>query len=131
MALFGRPTQQDEERAIAYRDWVAAQHPLAIASFVLGVFSFIEFGALVFPGVASIVLGVLALRKLHRHEGTEVRGHEGEGPTHRDARSANAGVETGIGAGRTGGQRFAWLGITLSVISLIVALILYLRPWSR
>jgi len=65
MAL-GRPTPEDDARAAAWRDWLRQRHPLAIASFVLGVFSLIEFGAVFIFGIAAIVFGVLALRQLKR-----------------------------------------------------------------
>src|ERR1044071_7156601 len=107
MALFGRPTQQDEERAIAYRDWLVAQHPLAIASFVLGVFSFIEFGALVFPGVAGIILGVVALRKLSHQRGVVD-----------EERSSSPASSEPVNL-RISGHRFAWMaGIILGVVAL-------------
>jgi hypothetical protein len=64
--MFGKPTQADEERAAAYGDWVRRRNPLAIASLVLGIFSLIEFGALIVPGVAGIVLGFVALKQIAR-----------------------------------------------------------------
>ncbi|HEV8292721.1 MAG TPA: DUF4190 domain-containing protein [Tepidisphaeraceae bacterium] len=96
MALFGRTSERDEQRAIAYRDWLQQRNPLAIASLVLGVFSLVELGALVVPGVASIVLGIASLLQLRRESPTRARGH---------------------------GLAFA--GIALSVVSLIIAGILY------
>ena len=100
MALFGRTSERDEQRADAYRDWLLQRNPLAIASLVLGVFSLIEAGALIVPGVASIVLGVVSLRQLRRENAPQTRGH-----------------------------RLAVVGIALSVLSLIVAGFLYFtRP---
>jgi hypothetical protein len=64
--MFGKQTQADEERAVAYREWLARRNPLAIASLVLGIFSLIEFGALIVPGVAGIVLGFVALKQIAR-----------------------------------------------------------------
>ena len=61
MALFGRPTEQDARKAQAYAQWMQRRNPFAIASMVLGVFSLIEFGVLIIFGVASIVLGMVAL----------------------------------------------------------------------
>jgi hypothetical protein len=100
MALFGRTTERDEQRAVAYRDWLVQRNPLAIASLVLGVFSLIELGALVVPGVASIVLGVISLMQLRRENAPQSRGH-----------------------------RLAVAGIVLSVVSLVIAGFLYFsRP---
>src|SRR3954465_7852132 len=95
--LFGRTSQRDEQRAVAYRDWLQQRSPLAVSSLVLGVFSLVELGALVIPGVASIVLGVMSLMQLRRSDASRPRGHG-----------------------------LAYAGITLSVVSLIVAAFLYL-----
>jgi uncharacterized membrane protein SpoIIM required for sporulation len=98
--MFGRTSEQDEQRAIAYRDWLSQRNPLAIASLVLGVFSLIELGALVIPGVASIALGIMSLVQLRRSDTSRPRGHG-----------------------------LAYGGIVLSVVSLIIAGFLYLsRP---
>ena len=96
MALFGRESERDQQRAIAYRDWLQQRNPLAIASLVLGVFSLVELGALVVPGVASIVLGVMSLLQLRRENTPRPRGHG-----------------------------LAYGGILLSVLSLIIAAFLY------
>jgi len=96
MPLFGRTSEQDEQRAAAWGEWLRARNPLAIASLVLGVFSLVELGALIIPGIASIILGIIALRQLRK-------------PDNRDAR----------------GHRLAWIGIALSIASLIVAALLY------
>lgn len=105
MALFGRPTVKDDERATAWGEWVRNRHPLAIASLVLGIFSLIEFGALLIFGILSIVLGVIALRQL------------------RATSSDSAAPKLG--------WRLAWTGIVLSVVSLIIAavLLLHRRPF--
>jgi len=95
--LFGRTSERDEQRAIAYRDWLGQRNPLAIASLVLGVFSLVELGALVVPGVASIVLGIMALVQLRDKQNPRPRGHA-----------------------------LAALGIGLSALSLIFAAFLYL-----
>src|ERR1051325_9661452 len=95
--MFGRTTQRDEQRAMAYRDWLQQRNPFAIASLVLGVFSLVELGALVVPGVASIVLGIYSLLQLRRENQMRPRGH-----------------------------RLAYGGIALSVASLITAAFLYL-----
>jgi hypothetical protein len=64
MALFGRPTPEDDARADAWRDWLRRRDPLAVASFVLGVFSLTHFGTLWVDGLAAVVLGVVALVRL-------------------------------------------------------------------
>ncbi len=99
MPLFGRPSAEDQRRADAWRDWLRRRNPLAIASLVLGIFSLIEFGALLIFGVAGIALGVAALRQLSNPTAS---------PPH--------------------GRRLAWSGIVLSVASLVVAAIVYLMP---
>ena len=98
MALFGRPSAEDDQRAQAWRDWVHQRNPLAIASTVLGIFSFIEFGQFLLFGIAGIVLGIIALRQLRR----------------RAADEASPGF----------GHRLAWTGIVLSAVSLVIAIVL-------
>jgi len=71
MALFGRETPHDQHRAEAWRAWMHRQQPLAIISLVLGVFSLVDFGVLIVPAVLSIVLGILALRKLRSRDGVD------------------------------------------------------------
>src|SRR3954465_2707792 len=100
MALFGRETQQDKERAEAYARWLQAQNPWAIASLVLGVFSLIEFGVLGIFGLGGIACGVVALRQLGATQG---------------------------GVGRTRGRGLAWGGIVTSAVSLVLAVVLYSR----
>ncbi|HMB95581.1 MAG TPA: DUF4190 domain-containing protein [Tepidisphaeraceae bacterium] len=99
MPLFGRETEQSRQRAQEYARWVQERNPFAIVSLLLGVFSLIEFGALIIFGVASIVLGIIAMRQLNRENPPQPRGH-----------------------------RLAWGGIILSIVSLICAAILYLHP---
>ena len=100
MPLFGRPSAEDDRKAQEWAQWFAQRNPLAIASLVLGVFSFIEFGALIIPGVAGIALGMIALIQLGK-----------------------------VGA-RPRGHALAWSGITLSIASLAIALVLYLRVFG-
>ncbi|HEX8521407.1 MAG TPA: DUF4190 domain-containing protein [Tepidisphaeraceae bacterium] len=88
---FGRPTPQDDARAAAYRDWLTSRDPFAIASFVLGIFSLIEFGAILIFGIAGIILGILALKRI----------------------KSRAPAITG--------QYLATLGIILSALSLLIA----------
>ena len=102
MPLFGRPTAEDDRKAQAYAQWVQQRNPLAILSLVLGVFSLADFGVLIVPEVASIVVGIIALKQLARVEPCEI----------------NA---------KTRGHRLAWGGIILGAISLLVAAILYLQ----
>ena len=98
--LFGRTSQRDEQRAMAYRDWVGQRNPLAIAALVLGVFSLVEAGALIVPEIAGIVLGVMSLVQLRRENAARPRGHG-----------------------------LAYAGIALSVVSQITATYLYFsRP---
>jgi uncharacterized protein YqgC (DUF456 family) len=66
MALFGRPSPREEDRARRWGEWVRRQDGFAIASLVLGVFSLLELGALIVPGLAGVVIGILALRRIAR-----------------------------------------------------------------
>lgn len=99
MALFGKETQRDRQRSEAYARWVQSQNPYAIASAVLGIFSLIEMGVLIIFGVAGTVLGIMSLRQLKNPPPTQMRG---------------AGL--------------AWTGIITSVVSLIMAAVLYTLP---
>jgi Domain of unknown function (DUF4190) len=99
MPLFGRETEQKQQRAQEYARWVQERNPFAIVSLLLGIFSLIEFGALLIFGIVSIVLGIIALKQLNDENPQQPRGH-----------------------------RLAWSGIILSAISLIFAAILYLHP---
>ena len=71
MALFGRPTPQDEIKAASYREWLVRRDPLAIASLVLGVFSLTHLGTLLVDGIAAIVFGVIALMRLRAERDPE------------------------------------------------------------
>src|SRR5437660_745424 len=64
MALFGKPTREDDRKAQAWAEWIRKRHPLSIVSFVLGVFSLIEFGAIFLFGIAGVVVGAIALMQL-------------------------------------------------------------------
>ena len=99
MALFGRPTEQDEAKAAAYRAWLLRRNPYAIASTVLGVFSLTHLGALWVDGFAAIVLGVIALRQLSQAADAPRVANEGRG--------------------------LAWLGIVTASISIGIAIVLY------
>ncbi len=102
MALFGRESERDRERAAAWAGWFNRQNPFAIASLVLGIFSLIEFGALVIFGIAGIVLGWLALVQIRYKTDPS----------------------------RLMGRGIAWGGIVTSVLSLILAALLYLRVFG-
>ena len=102
MALFGRETERDQQRADAWAQWFRAQNPYALASLVLGIFSLIEFGALIIFGIAGIVAGVIALRQ----------------------------IRAGADPARPGGARLARAGIVTSVLSLVIAALLYLRAFG-
>ena len=70
MALFGRETARDEEKVEAYRLWFNRQHPLALASVALSIFSFAHFGTLFLDELAGIALGVIAIRAVRRGDAT-------------------------------------------------------------
>ena len=142
MALFGRPSEKDDARAAAYRDWLRRRNPLAIASLVLGVFSLIEFGALVVFGIAGIVLGFVALAQLRR---VNAEGGAAAPAARAEAAPAltyaSSDVPDPIDGGpytepdeppvpKTEGRRLAWAGIILSALSLVVAAVLYTRAWE-
>lgn len=93
MAIFGRPTEQQEQRATDYAHWIAQREPMAIASLVLGVISLIEFGVLFVFGIAGIVLGFIALRRLR------------------------------TGSARPRGHYLAWTGIATSLASILIAVV--------
>ena len=67
MALFGRETAKDQERVASYREWFQRQHPFALASAVLAIFSLTHFGTLFVDEVLGIILGVIAIRSVQRN----------------------------------------------------------------
>ena len=145
MALFGRPSEKDAARAEAYAQWLRRQNPLAIASLVLGIFSLIEFGALLVFGVAGIALGFVALAQLRR---VNAATNSDVPPAHAAPRPtttltyASSDVPEPIDGRpyderpheppvpKTEGRRLAWAGIVLSALSLVVAAVIYARPWQ-
>ena len=71
---FGRPNPRDDAREQQAREWMQKQNGFAVASLVLGVFSFIELGTIpVFSG-AAIGLGVIGLRQLRDPAGQRTQG---------------------------------------------------------
>jgi hypothetical protein len=104
MALFGRGSERNARRAEAHGRWLRQRHPLAIASLVLGVVSLIEFGVLLIFGLAGIVLGIVALVQLRRRGGGSA------------------------GAPAMRGHGLAISGIVLSVVSLVIAAVIYRLP---
>jgi hypothetical protein len=132
MPLFGRPSADDQRRAEAWRDWLRSRNPLAIASLVLGIFSLIEFGALLVFGVAGIALGVAALMQLRR----VVERPAPAPPVHEKSPSvaaaeANPYEAPELDIPKIRGHRLAWIGIALSVLSLTAAAYMYLAPHVR
>jgi Domain of unknown function (DUF4190) len=101
MAILGRPSEADERRAAAWRDWLVRQHPLAVAAFVLGAISLTHAGTLLVDGIAAVVLGALALARLRR---------------------------PGADSLRDRGRGLAWGGIVLGAVSLVIAAYLYSLP---
>jgi len=100
MALFGRPSEKDQLRAEQWRAWANRQNVFAMASVVLGVVSLIEFGVLLVFGIGGTAAGLIALRQLRNPDGPRVEG-----------------------------KKLAWIGITVSVISLMIAAVVYsLKP---
>ena len=100
MAILGRPSQADNQRAAAWRDWLLRQHPLAIAAFVLGAISLMHAGMLFVDGIAGVLLGIVALVQLARPcEGSKDKG-----------------------------RALAWGGVLLGALSLAIAAYVYSLP---
>ncbi|MEO6434305.1 MAG: DUF4190 domain-containing protein, partial [Tepidisphaeraceae bacterium] len=68
-----RETPREQARVEAYRQWFVRQHPLALASAVLSVFSLTHLGTLWVDELAGIALGVLAIRAARRQPERSVR----------------------------------------------------------
>jgi len=101
MAWLGKPSARDDQRAEAYRLWLGRQHPLAIVSALLGTISLLDFGVLIVFQLAGLVTGILALMQLKR-------------------------IARGVTQSpRSHGRRLAWVGISLSTISLFIAACVY------
>jgi hypothetical protein len=100
MPLFGRPSERDEARVLAYRQWYTRQHPFALPSLLLSAFSLTHFGTLWVDEIAGISLGVVALVQIARGR----------------ARARDVRLE---------GQWLAIAGIGVGVVSLSVAVLIY------
>jgi hypothetical protein len=74
MAIFGRETERERERAAAWGQWMQQRHPLAIGSLVLGIFSLIELGAIPVFSLGGLVIGIAALRQLRRPRAAQLKG---------------------------------------------------------
>jgi hypothetical protein len=103
MAILGRPSRADDERAAAWRDWLLRQEPLAIAAFVLGAVSMLHAGTLLVDGIAGVLLGAAALVRLSTRGGEPA-------------------------AAKDKGYALAWGGILLGALSLGIAAYLYSLP---
>ena len=84
MAWLGRETAEERRRAEAWREWFVRQHPFALASVVLSVFSLTHLGTLWVDELAGIVMGVLAIRAVRR------------GASDKSAALGYVGIVTGI-----------------------------------
>jgi hypothetical protein len=107
---FGRPSERDDARELTWRLWFQRQNPLAIAAFVLSVFSLTHLGTLIVDESVGIVLGVVALVQLRR------------------VRERFAGADDPPWFARPDGHALAWAGIGLGVGSLLLACVVYLWP---
>jgi hypothetical protein len=103
MAMFGKPSEQDDARELTYRHWLARQHPLALPALLLSAFSLTHFGTLWIDEIAGIVLGVFVLVKLSRARWRE----------------------TDAGDVRLGGDWLAWGAVLIGSISLTIAIAIY------
>jgi len=66
MALFGRESSREQQKVEAWRQWFLRQHPLALASAALSIFSITHFGTLFADELLGIVLGAMAIRSARR-----------------------------------------------------------------
>jgi hypothetical protein len=99
MPLFGRPTAQDDQRAVAWRDWMQQRNPLAIASLTVGIFSLIEAGVIPIFSIGAVILGIVAIAQLNRRKDS-----------------------------RTLGRRLAIAGIVLGGVSIAISIYIYTYP---
>ena len=110
MALFGRPSEKDDAREAAYRQWFARQHPLALASLLLGLFSLTHFGTLIVDEAVGVALGIIALMQINSAHAVE--------------------ANTGADPPRREGKWLARGGIAVGVVSFACAMVVYfvLKP---
>ena len=111
MPLFGRPSEKDDAREAAYRQWFARQHPLALASLLLSLFSLTHFGTLIVDEAVGIAFGVVVLVQIEW------------------ARTTSRGTATASRAAAEG----KWLargGIAVGLVSFACAMVIYfvLKP---
>ncbi len=69
MALFGRESRADTQRATRFKKWIEVRCPLALASVLLGIVSVVDAFTLVvgaMAGVAAITTGVLGKRQIDK-----------------------------------------------------------------
>ena len=69
MALFGRESEADRQRAERVRHWAQARTPYALVGLACGLLAVIDSFTLVIviaAGVAAIVLGIVALKAIQR-----------------------------------------------------------------
>ncbi len=87
MALFGRESDADRQRAERVRSWIRARTPFSLFSCLFGIVSVLDAFTLVIglsAGVVAIVLAVLGLRDLR------------EQPDLRGRRLCYAGIALGL-----------------------------------
>lgn len=104
MAFLGRESEQDAARAAGYAAWFARQQPLALPSLLLSAFSLTHLGTLWVDEIVGIILGVVALARIHRPVPP---------PTDSDDPA------------KTEGRWLAWSGIVVGIVSLACAAVIY------
>lgn len=102
MAMFGRETERDRERAANYAAWFARQHPLALPSLLLSAFSLTHLGTLWVDTVVGIAFGVVAVVQIRRAKQSPSRD-----------------------PGAREGRAFAWGGIAVGLVSMSLAILIY------
>jgi len=103
MALFGRDSQADLQRAQRFKAWFSQRTPYAILSAAAGLFSVVDFWTMVLgviAGVAAIVLGTRGLKELREQPSLK-------------------------------GRRLCLAGITLGVLGLLLSLAMWIWVMTR